>query len=256
MAVAAGDNWAVITTTVRVRKNTNWNLVMICRTHVHIQGYYDVEIASTTPCPLSVRTKSCTERQGSSHSSSELKKNRIPYTLSVPNVSPVERRLSNNNEFVNLAHRSAIVNGAIPRFSPLSLKVGADGEKGAGGPPENMRGNGNHDHSTIKQNSRNIMSAATGKRRKSNHNNTGYRLGLRKTLFEKRKRLSDYALLTAVFGIVVMILETELSWFVYSKVSHILKLSRWFTGQLLHHVSSFYGIYSIIKRAPVQKNDI
>ncbi|XP_072167049.1 uncharacterized protein [Diadema setosum] len=169
--------------------------------------------AVSTDC----QSSGAADRQGSGSAPTESAPH-SPYTLTVPEVSPVERRLSNNNEFVNLAHRSAIVNGAIPRFSPLSLKVGQDcSSEGKGMLSSDMRGNGNHDH-TMKQ-SRNIMSS--GKRRKSNHNtnSTSYRLGLRKTLFEKRKRLSDYALLTAVFGIVVMILETELSWFVYGKES-------------------------------------
>ncbi|XP_076331885.1 small conductance calcium-activated potassium channel protein 1-like [Tachypleus tridentatus] len=39
----------------------------------------------------------------------------------------------------------------------------------------------------------------------------GYRLGRRKALFEKRKRLSDYALVMAMFGIAMMVLENELS---------------------------------------------
>jgi len=39
----------------------------------------------------------------------------------------------------------------------------------------------------------------------------GYRLGYRRTLFEKRKRLSDYALIFAMFGIIVMVIETEFS---------------------------------------------
>ncbi|XP_066577212.1 small conductance calcium-activated potassium channel protein 2-like [Amia ocellicauda] len=47
----------------------------------------------------------------------------------------------------------------------------------------------------------------------------GYRLGHRRALFEKRKRLSDYALIFGMFGIVVMVIETELSWGVYSKSS-------------------------------------
>jgi len=48
----------------------------------------------------------------------------------------------------------------------------------------------------------------------------GYRLGKRKTLFEKRKRISDYALVFGMFGIVVMVIETELSMAnVYEKVS-------------------------------------
>lgn len=46
----------------------------------------------------------------------------------------------------------------------------------------------------------------------------GHRLGHRRALFEKRKRLSDYALIFGMFGIVVMVTETELSWGVYTKV--------------------------------------
>nr|XP_020864668.1 small conductance calcium-activated potassium channel protein 1 isoform X2 [Phascolarctos cinereus] len=49
--------------------------------------------------------------------------------------------------------------------------------------------------------------------------NVGYRLGHRRVLFEKRKRLSDYALIFGMFGIVVMVTETELSWGVYTKES-------------------------------------
>ncbi|CAG5086049.1 Oidioi.mRNA.OKI2018_I69.PAR.g11095.t1.cds [Oikopleura dioica] len=41
--------------------------------------------------------------------------------------------------------------------------------------------------------------------------NIGYRLGYRRTLFERRKRLSDYALIFGMFGIVIMVIETELS---------------------------------------------
>lgn len=50
--------------------------------------------------------------------------------------------------------------------------------------------------------------------------NIGYRLGRRKALFEKRKRISDYALVMGMFGIVVMVIENELSSAgVYTKVS-------------------------------------
>ena len=49
----------------------------------------------------------------------------------------------------------------------------------------------------------------------------GYKLGHRRALFEKRKRLSDYALIFGMFGIVVMVTETELSWGVYTKVSEL-----------------------------------
>lgn len=46
----------------------------------------------------------------------------------------------------------------------------------------------------------------------------GYRLGQRKALFGKRKLLSDYALVCGMFGILVMVIETELSRGFYSKV--------------------------------------
>ncbi|KAG7260820.1 hypothetical protein CRUP_002443 [Coryphaenoides rupestris] len=46
----------------------------------------------------------------------------------------------------------------------------------------------------------------------------GYKLGHRRALFEKRKRLSDYALIFGMFGIVVMVTETELSWGIYTKL--------------------------------------
>ena len=56
--------------------------------------------------------------------------------------------------------------------------------------------------------------------------NVGYRLGRRKALFEKRKRISDYALVMGMFGIIVMVIENELSSAgVYTKVSPILVLS-------------------------------
>ncbi|XP_029436799.1 small conductance calcium-activated potassium channel protein 3 [Rhinatrema bivittatum] len=54
---------------------------------------------------------------------------------------------------------------------------------------------------------------------KKKNQNIGYKLGHRRALFEKRKRLSDYALIFGMFGIVVMVIETELSWGLYSKDS-------------------------------------
>ncbi|XP_078525263.1 small conductance calcium-activated potassium channel protein 1 [Lissotriton helveticus] len=56
-------------------------------------------------------------------------------------------------------------------------------------------------------------------RNQKKNQNVGYKLGHRRALFEKRKRLSDYALIFGMFGIVVMVTETELSWGVYSKES-------------------------------------
>ncbi|ETE59325.1 Small conductance calcium-activated potassium channel protein 1, partial [Ophiophagus hannah] len=60
---------------------------------------------------------------------------------------------------------------------------------------------------------------AGGRNRPQKRNqNVGHRLGHRRALFEKRKRLSDYALIFGMFGIVVMVTETELSWGIYSKL--------------------------------------
>lgn len=57
-----------------------------------------------------------------------------------------------------------------------------------------------------------------GKQGKKKNQNIGQKLGHRRALFEKRKRLSDYALIFGMFGIVVMVIETELSWGAYGKV--------------------------------------
>lgn len=58
-----------------------------------------------------------------------------------------------------------------------------------------------------------------------NKPNVGYRLGRRKALFEKRKRISDYALVMGMFGIIVMVIENELSSAgVYTKVSTTLPI--------------------------------
>uniref|UniRef100_A0A7N8X4T6 Potassium calcium-activated channel subfamily N member 1 n=1 Tax=Mastacembelus armatus TaxID=205130 RepID=A0A7N8X4T6_9TELE len=53
-----------------------------------------------------------------------------------------------------------------------------------------------------------------------------YRLGQRRALFGKRKQLSDYALVCGMFGIIVMVIETEMSRGFYTKdsiYSYILK---------------------------------
>ncbi|TRY68022.1 hypothetical protein DNTS_003616 [Danionella cerebrum] len=63
-----------------------------------------------------------------------------------------------------------------------------------------------------------------GKSGKKKNQNIGQKLGHRRALFEKRKRLSDYALIFGMFGIVVMVIETELSWGAYGKVRNLIVL--------------------------------
>ncbi|KAK2920964.1 small conductance calcium-activated potassium channel protein 1-like [Channa argus] len=49
--------------------------------------------------------------------------------------------------------------------------------------------------------------------------NIGWRLVHRRSLFLRRQRLNDGALAVGIFGVVMMVMETELSWSVYSKSS-------------------------------------
>lgn len=52
-----------------------------------------------------------------------------------------------------------------------------------------------------------------------------FRLGRRKALFEKRKRISDYALVMGMFGIIIMVIENELSSAgVYTKVRKVISI--------------------------------
>ena len=116
------------------------------------------------------------------------------------------------NRFITLAHRSAIVNGAIPRFSPLQLRA----DTNLSG--TDMKGNGTTDGL---KSSGGVGPLQMGKKKShANHSATSYRLSRRKMLFDRRKQISDYALVIAMFGIVVMIVETELSWFSYGKVMY------------------------------------
>ncbi|CAG5886304.1 unnamed protein product [Menidia menidia] len=48
--------------------------------------------------------------------------------------------------------------------------------------------------------------------------NIGWRLLRRRALFLRRQRLNDGALAVGMFGVVMMVMETELSWSVYSKL--------------------------------------
>ena len=60
--------------------------------------------------------------------------------------------------------------------------------------------------------------------------NIGYRLGYRRTLFERRKRLGDYGLICSMFGIIVMVIETELS-----------------SGKLANEVINYYLALSLLQ---------
>lgn len=82
------------------------------------------------------------------------------------------------------------------------------------------KGNGGEDPSKASNESlvREGSGRGGGRAPQKKNRDIGYKLGHRRALFEKRKRLSDYALIFGMFGIVVMVTETELSWGVYTKV--------------------------------------
>uniref|UniRef100_A0AAX7VQM8 Calmodulin-binding domain-containing protein n=1 Tax=Astatotilapia calliptera TaxID=8154 RepID=A0AAX7VQM8_ASTCA len=83
------------------------------------------------------------------------------------------------------------------------------------------KGNGGEDPSKASNESlvREGSGRGSGRAPQKKNRDIGYKLGHRRALFEKRKRLSDYALIFGMFGIVVMVTETELSWGVYTKES-------------------------------------
>uniref|UniRef100_A0A3Q2CXB4 Potassium intermediate/small conductance calcium-activated channel, subfamily N, member 1a n=1 Tax=Cyprinodon variegatus TaxID=28743 RepID=A0A3Q2CXB4_CYPVA len=89
------------------------------------------------------------------------------------------------------------------------------------------KGNGGEDPSKASNESlvREGSGRSRGRAPQKKNRDIGYKLGHRRALFEKRKRLSDYALIFGMFGIVVMVTETELSWGVYTKVEPPLNCS-------------------------------
>lgn len=88
---------------------------------------------------------------------------------------------------------------AKPENNSTTLMPYASGDRGGGGGHDSGGGGGKE-------------------KGKKKNQNIGQKLGHRRALFEKRKRLSDYALIFGMFGIVVMVIETELSWGAYGKV--------------------------------------
>ncbi|XP_063067355.1 small conductance calcium-activated potassium channel protein 2 [Engraulis encrasicolus] len=89
---------------------------------------------------------------------------------------------------------------AKPENNSTTLMPYASGDRGGGGGHDSGGGGGKE-------------------KGKKKNQNIGQKLGHRRALFEKRKRLSDYALIFGMFGIVVMVIETELSWGAYGKES-------------------------------------
>ncbi|KAM4600720.1 small conductance calcium-activated potassium channel protein 2 [Polymixia lowei] len=107
---------------------------------------------------------------------------------------------SNQMSIYHQNHALAESRRALSRSGGMGTGGGGSSQGGVGGAGTGPRG-------------------STSKASKRKNQNIGYKLGHRRALFEKRKRLSDYALIFGMFGIVVMVIETELSWGVYNKSS-------------------------------------
>ncbi|XP_023372172.1 small conductance calcium-activated potassium channel protein 3 isoform X2 [Otolemur garnettii] len=156
-------------------------------------------------------------------------------------ASPLVHR-RDSNPFTEIAMSSCKYSGGVMKpLSRLSASrrnlIEAEPEGQAlqlfspGNPPEIVISSreDNHAHQTLLHHpnaTHNHQHAGTAsstttfpKANKRKNQNIGYKLGHRRALFEKRKRLSDYALIFGMFGIVVMVIETELSWGLYSKDS-------------------------------------
>lgn len=148
-----------------------------------------------------------------------------------------------DNEIAEIAADSMRINGALRQFrqlrkataSTLSMPVAEKGSFTAANSldvtadPSTPLMNATSDHRSPQpfnsQRSFASNSLDSDKKKSTNKSgfhkpNVGYRLGRRKALFEKRKRISDYSLLMALFGILLMIFENELSLpGIYEKVS-------------------------------------
>jgi hypothetical protein len=89
---------------------------------------------------------------------------------------------------------------------------------------ENNNGPSDNEKSALCRSPRlTVRSTSTSSNRKEKKSNIGYRLGERKLLFEKRRQISDYALIFAMTGVFMMIIETEFSMSrLYTKVNFLL----------------------------------
>lgn len=127
----------------------------------------------------------------------------------IPSASLRQLR-ERENEIAEIAADSMRVNGAIRQFKHLRKPASTQSI------PASMKGQ-------TKDSTEDPGIALVGghaeypryteekKLQRPNKPNVGYRLGRRKALFEKRKRISDYALVMGMFGIIMMVVENELS---------------------------------------------
>jgi potassium intermediate/small conductance calcium-activated channel subfamily N member 3 len=148
---------------------------------------------------------------------------------------------NNNNNNNNTISGALIDNTVIGLNSSNINKINSSG--GGSGGDKNPTSNENQSLVELptKTNLRNPSNVSNRKEKKSS---VGYRLGKRKLLFEKRRQISDYALIFAMTGVLLMIVETEFSMsLLYSKnsvFSILIKSLITFTSLALVSLILFY----------------
>ncbi|GFQ81321.1 small conductance calcium-activated potassium channel protein [Trichonephila clavata] len=164
--------------------------------------------------------------------SSRLEHSFLTKTVSRESVAASLRQLyrdppAQGNEFAEIAADSMRVNGAIRQFKQLRKPITSYSSTMSIERACSMKGQNSTDSETaaialVGVTPEQPLSEDARKKPPSGFHkpSVGYRLGRRKALFEKRKRISDYALVMAMFGIVMMVVENELSAaLVYNKAS-------------------------------------
>ena len=186
------------------------------------------------------------------------------YHLQQQQPQPFHHRTSVlDNEIAEIAADSMRINGALRQFrqlrkatnaSTLSMPAAEKGSFTTGNSLEVTADastplmNAISDHHTPQQflSQRSFASNSLDSEKKKSTTiksgfhkpNVGYRLGRRKALFEKRKRISDYSLLMALLGILLMVFENELSLSgIYNKVCFIIiiiVIDLWLIQDMIH----------------------
>ncbi|KAG8184348.1 hypothetical protein JTE90_006751 [Oedothorax gibbosus] len=161
--------------------------------------------------------------------SSRLEHSFLTRAVSRESVANSLRQLP-GNEFAEIAADSMRVNGAIRQFKQLRKPPSIDMPLMKGPQQPQNSTESSSETAAIQLVSVDVPSDA-GRRPAFGHKpSVGYRLGRRKALFEKRKRISDYALVMAMFGISMMVVENELS------------------AALVYDKNSILSVFSIISR--------
>lgn len=127
-----------------------------------------------------------------------------------------------NGLLLNGLNGNANENGFGMNMAAVSgMSSGQGGNAGGGAGGGGGNNSSDNENTALYQQSRLAnRSSSTFSSKKEKKTSVGYRLGKRKLLFEKRRQISDYALIFAMTGVLLMIIETEFSMSkLYNKVT-------------------------------------